>query len=88
MVKKVKWKGVNIKKQMSNKIVNKVKNVQFVNKCNTILPKFINKTVLLYNGKVNTKLIITKYMISYKVGEFVRTRKEFFFKKKKNGSKN
>jgi ribosomal protein S19 len=48
-----------------------------------IIPMFVNKTINDHNGKTYQKLSITEEMISYKLGEFVPTRKNFSFKKKK-----
>lgn len=55
-----------------------------------IIPQFIDFTFNVHNGKVFTKIKITKEMIGYKLGEFSPTRKKFLFKKKKNlyGAKN
>ena len=49
----------------------------------TILPTFVGKTVQVHNGKDYTKIIIVKEMIGHKLGEFVKTRKTFKYKKKK-----
>lgn len=54
------------------------------NKRNSIIfPGFVGKTVQVHNGKDYTKLIIIKEMIGHKLGEFVKTRKTFKYKKKK-----
>jgi ribosomal protein S19 len=42
----------------------------------------LNKKVLIYNGKIFHKLIISKPMVGYKFGEFITTRKVVMFKKK------
>jgi len=55
------------------------------------LPKFIGITLRAYNGKTFTILKIIEEMVGHKIGEFVSTRKQFSYKKKKkikNGSKN
>lgn len=49
----------------------------------TILPKYIGKTVLIHNGKSFVKISLSKEMVGHKLGEFVKTRKTFKFKKKK-----
>lgn len=49
-----------------------------------ILPKFVGLTMQVYNGKTFTTLKIVNEMVGYKVGEFVLTRKQFSYKKKKN----
>lgn len=48
-----------------------------------IIPMFVNKTINVHNGKTYQKLTITEEMVSYKLGEFVPTRKKFSFTKKK-----
>lgn len=52
-------------------------------KTSTIIPKFIGKTIDVYNGKSFTKIKIIEEMVGYKLGEFVATRKKFSYKKKK-----
>jgi len=42
----------------------------------------LNKKVLIYNGKIFQKLIISKPMVGHKFGEFITTRKVVMFKKK------
>lgn len=87
MIKKFNWKGVNIKK-IYNLTVSELSLNKNFEKYNLILPKFLNRYITVYDGKVFNKLLITDKKIGYKVGEFIRTRKEFSFKKKKSGSKN
>ena len=87
MVKNFNWKGINIKKVYNITISDFSVNETF-EKYNLVLPKFLNKYIKTYNGKVFNKLLITEYKVGYKAGEFIRTRKEFSFKKKKSGSKN
>ena len=45
----------------------------------TILPDNIGKKFYIHNGKTYNKLLITKEMVGYKFGEFIRTRKPFHF---------
>lgn len=88
MYKNISWKGLNIK-QKKNKNKIKFSKSQVLINCNTILPKLTNSNIVIYNGKILNKIVITKDMVNFKIGEFVRTRKEFSFKKKKkSGSKN
>lgn len=87
MLAKITWKGVNIKQKQNSRQLKPSFDKIFM-KCNTILPKFINKYIVIYNGKIFNKILITEDMVGYKIGEFLRTRKEFTFKKKKSGSKN
>ena len=50
----------------------------------TILTKMFYKTaVLIYKGNIFTKILITKYNVGYKLGEFVLTRKPFCYPHKK-----
>jgi len=48
-----------------------------------ILPNFAEFTFQVYNGKTFTVIKIIDEMVGYKLGEFVPTRKQFFYKKKK-----
>lgn len=48
-----------------------------------IIPKFIGKTLKVYNGKSFSNVTIVDEMIGYKLGEFSATRQKFSFKKKK-----
>ena len=52
-----------------------------------IFPTFVGKTVQIHNGKNFTKLVIIKEMVGHKLGEFIKTRKTFTYKKKKNKKK-
>jgi len=47
-----------------------------------ILPLYIGKTFLIHNGKTFIKITIVREMIGHKLGEFIKTRKTFKFKKK------
>ena len=49
----------------------------------TILPIFLNKQLLIYNGKVFIPLTVTEEMIGHKYGEFAGTRKKPIHKKKR-----
>ena len=49
----------------------------------TILPKFVEKTFEVYNGKKFVEVLVTEEMIGHKFGEFSSTRKRFSFKKTK-----
>ena len=48
-----------------------------------ILPNFAEFTFQVYNGKTFTVIKIIDEMVGYKLGEFVPTRKQFSYKKKK-----
>jgi ribosomal protein S19 len=83
MSKRSFWKGIYSRKfSLSNQII------KTLSKNCIISPKYLNVQFEVYNGKSFTKIQVTKNMIGYKLGQFVKTRKEFSFKKKKGGSKN
>lgn len=47
-----------------------------------ILPKFIEKTFKVHNGKKYIEILVIEEMIGHKFGEFCNTRQRFFFKKR------
>lgn len=83
---RVKWKGPYIKNSLLKKIKNSKlisKNiVKTMSKNSIILPNFINYSFRVYNGKTFTIVKIIDEMVGHKLGEFVSTRKQFFYKKK------
>merc|ERR1712238_357125 len=58
-------------------------NVKTISKNSTLLPKFFGFTLRVYNGKTFITVKIINEMIGHKLGEFVSTRKQFSYKKKK-----
>ena len=80
-----KWKGPYIEEYGLNKTQHVKKNYikPIVSRNTTILPKFIEKTFDVYNGKKFNEILVTEEMIGHKFGEFSATRKRFSFKKKK-----
>jgi len=82
------WKGPYIennllkKVRVSNSVLNN--NVKTISKNSILLPKFFGLTLQIYNGKTFITIKITNEMIGHKLGEFVSTRKQFSYKKKKN----
>lgn len=87
-MKRVKWKGPYIKNDLLIKIndselvfKNKIKTMS---KNSVILPKLIGLTLQIYNGKTFTVIKIIEEMVGHKIGEFIATRKQFSYKKKKN----
>lgn len=84
-----KWKGpyvdTNGLKNLQNSKKTYLKKV--VTRNSTILPKFLEKTFEIYNGKKFTEVLVTEEMIGHKFGEFSHTRKRFAFKKKKKKNK-
>ena len=79
------WKGP----YLNNNSIKNLKKIEkdcfetIVSRNSTILPKFVNKTFEVYNGKKLNEIIITENMIGHKFGEFSPTRKRFAFKSKK-----
>jgi len=49
-----------------------------------ILPAFLNKELLIYNGKLFIPLKVSEEMIGHKYGEFASTRKKPIHKKNEN----
>ena len=80
-----KWKGPYIDEYSLNKTQHVKKNYikPIVSRNTTILPKFIEKTFDVYNGKKFNEIPVTEEMIGHKFGEFSATRKRFSFKKTK-----
>ena len=85
---RVKWKGpyINnnlVKKMKVSKLILK-NGIKTVSKNFILLPKFSGFTFRVYNGKTFVIVKIIDEMIGHKLGEFVSTRKQFFYKKQKN----
>jgi ribosomal protein S19 len=79
---RAKWKGPVI--NLYEKKLNIKKSNFILSKRNCkITPKFLNKTLKIYNGKLYTDVVISEEMMGYTLGEFVFTRKKFSLKKKK-----
>lgn len=77
---RAKWKSSYFKNQKLNSYK------KLVSKSSQIVPKFLNKTFFIYNGKLFTEITVLEEMIGHKFGEFCFTRKEYFFSKD-NGTK-
>lgn len=93
------WKGpftdaILIKKLLKNKLKSKIvlkgKNkfpkkmrINTLSRNSTIDEQFIGKIFGIHNGRIFVPITISEDMVSFKLGEFVPTRKKFFFKKKK-----
>ena len=75
-----------ILKMKKLKKINVFKKFFIFNKSNTILKSFIGTQFNVYKGNMYRKLIITKYLVGFKFGEFTHTTKPFTYpvKKKKN----
>ena len=70
-----KIKGPFLKKEQIQKNI-------ILNKNLIILPEYLNKRFNIYNGKMFINKQINESMIGYKFGEFISTRKQYFYKKK------
>lgn len=69
-----KWKGPTFQKNLVRFGTNKVRN--FFYKATKIVPFFLSRNLLIYNGKDFTCLRITNLMIGHCFGEFVFTRRQ------------
>lgn len=67
---------------INENLTNTTKNTKTESRNLVILPFYIGKNVLVHNGKTFTKVAIVREMVGHKLGEFVKTRKNFKFKKK------
>nr|UBA16311.1 ribosomal protein S19 [Skeletonema marinoi] len=85
---RVKWKGPYVKNKLLDNIKNSISvyknDIKTAYKSSVILPKFIGLTIQVYNGKAFITIKIVEEMVGHKLGEFVLTRKQFSYKKKKN----
>jgi small subunit ribosomal protein S19 len=85
---RVKWKGPYIENNLLRKVKNSTlvfkNNIKTISKNSIILPKFIGITLRVYNGKAFIIVKVIDEMVGHKLGEFVSTRKQFSYKKKKN----
>jgi len=84
---RVKWKGPYVRNSLLRKVKNSnsvfKNNIKIISKNSVILPKFIGLTLQVYNGKTFIIVKIIDEMVGYKLGEFISTRKQFSYKKKK-----
>ena len=84
---RVKWKGPYTKYSLLTRVKNAILiskiNIKTISKNSVILPKFVGFTLQTYNGKTFTNIKIINEMVGYKLGEFVVTRKQFSYKRKK-----
>jgi len=78
-----KWKGPFVHAKLFKDIKKRRKNdVETVSRRSTIIPIFIGTNFNIYNGKKFSKVVVSKEMVGFKLGEFSPTRKKFSFKKK------
>lgn len=76
-------KFINQKLFLINKnLINNTKEIKVESRNLTILPSYVGRTVQVHNGKNFINLIIVRQMVNHKLGEFIKTRKNFKFKKK------
>ena len=85
---RVKWKGPHINKKLLKEVENTIysskKTIKTTSKNSIIVPKFIGLKLQIYNGKTFIMLKVNEEMLHHKFGEFINTRKQFSYKKKKN----
>lgn len=85
---RVKWKGPHINHNLLKKVENTISNskntIKTTSKNSIIVPKFIGLTLQVYNGKTFITIKVIEEMLNHKLGEFINTRKQFSYKKKKN----
>ena len=67
---------------INKNLINNIKEIKIESRNLTILPSYVGKTVQVHNGKNFINLIIVREMVNHKLGEFIKTRKNFKFKKK------
>lgn len=67
---------------INKNLINNTKEIKIESRNLTILPSYVGKTVQVHNGKNFINLIIVREMVNHKLGEFIKTRKNFKFKKK------
>jgi ribosomal protein S19 len=84
---RIKWKGPYVKNRLLIEVKRAKsilkKKLKFISRNSVILPQFSGLTFFIYNGKSFVAIKITDEMVGHKIGEFVNTRKQFTYKKKK-----
>ena len=84
-MKRPKWKGLFTKPEI---YTDQLKNdLRKISRNSSIIPKFVDQTFKIHNGKIFKEITVTKEMLGHKFGEFLKTRVEFEFKKKKKKKK-
>jgi small subunit ribosomal protein S19 len=79
-MKRSKWKGFYVKPIIYKDLE---KSVQKIPRNSLIVPKFIEQTFKVHNGKIFKNVTVLKEMLHHKFGEFVKTRIPFEYKKRK-----
>ena len=78
-MKRSKWKGI----YTNPKNFNNETSISVISRNSSIIPNFVNRTFKVHSGKNFKEIKVTKEMLGHKFGEFLKTRAEFVFKKKK-----
>nr|YP_009454548.1 ribosomal protein S19 [Endarachne binghamiae]AUG32987.1 ribosomal protein S19 [Endarachne binghamiae]AZJ13611.1 ribosomal protein S19 [Endarachne binghamiae] len=78
------WKTPFIDKSLLKKLNSKQKKKETWSRRSTIYPAAVGLKLQIYNGKTMVLRKIKPEMVGHKIGEFVRTRKTFVPKQKKN----
>ena len=73
----------NLDKTGKKTILEDFKKIKIWSRRSVILPAFLNKELLIYNGKLFIPLKVSEEMIGHKYGEFATTRKKPIHKKKR-----
>ncbi len=84
-MRRPKWKGFFTKPE--NYKTKTTNNSTKISRNSSIIPKFVEQTFKIHNGKIFKEILVTKDMLGHKFGEFLKTRIEFEFKKKKKKKK-
>ena len=84
-MKRANWKGFFIKPE--NYIDQAPNDSKKISRNSSIIPKFMEQTFKVHNGKTFKEINVTREMLGHKFGEFFKTRVEFEFKKKKKKKK-
>lgn len=53
-----------------------------IQRSSIVLPDNVGNILDVHDGRKKTKLLVLKEMVGYRLGEFVKTRKTFKYKKK------
>ena len=83
------WKGPfseqtsNLIGESSKKFKKTTEQLRIWSRRSVILPAFLNKQLLIYNGKLFIPLKVSEEMIGHKYGEFASTRRKPIHKKKR-----
>lgn len=80
------WKGPYLNEKNLKSFEKLTKNYEkvVISRDTEIMPKFIEQTFKVYNGRKYDEISVTENMVGHKFGEFASTRKRFTFKKKKS----